>query len=322
MTILVTGATGFLGTALVTELIQRREEICILTRDEKKARDRFGTAVRIIAGEITDREKVQEAVEDATLIYHLAGIHQASISSELYQRTHVEGTSILLDACQKQKLLRFIYCSTAGVLGETGSTPVAEDAPVAPPTAYEKSKLEGEVLALQAHRMHNIPVSVIRPGMVYGPGDLRLLNIFATIKKGASLPLVSGGKALLQPVYIDDLVSAFLLCAEPAEAIGHSYNIAGNSVVSFREFATLTAQSLHKSLPSSNIPPWLANLLALLPGFKSEMSPRGRSRGDFMTSNHVYAIDRARNELGYEPRVDLAEGLKLTMEWYQKQGCL
>ncbi len=327
MTILVTGATGFVGTALVMELIRRGEEIRVLARDEKKARDRFGRAVKIIQGEITDREKAQEAVEDATLIYHLAGLpYQPGVSTEIYQQTHVEGTRILLDACQNQKLLRFIYCSTAAVLGTTGSTPVAEDVPYAPTNAYERSKLEGEVLALQAHRTRNIPVSVVRPGLVYGPGDLRLLNFFTTIKKGTFLPLVAGGKALLQPVYIDDLISALLLCAEPAEAIGHSYNIAGASTITFRAFATLIAQSLHRSLVAGSVPPWLANLvapaLALLPAFKGEMSPLARSRVDFMTHSRIYAIERARNELGYSPRVGMEEGLELTAEWYQKHGYL
>ncbi len=327
MTILVTGGTGFLGTALVTELMRQGEEIRLLARDEKKARERFGKAVKVIQGEITDRAKVQAAVEDATLIYHLAGIpYQSGVPAEVYQQTHVEGTRILLDACQNQKLLRFVYCSSAGVLGETGSTPVAEDAPVAPTNIYESTKLEGEVLALQAHRTRNIPVTVVRPGLVYGPGDSRLLSLFTTIKKGSFLPLVAGGKALLQPVYIDDLIRAFLLCTEPAEAIGHSYNIAGSSTVSFHEFAQCIAQSLYKSLRAGSVAPWLAELakptFALFPAFKGEKSPFAQSRVDFMTQSHVYSIDRARNELAYTPRIKLDEGLKLTAEWYQKHGYL
>jgi nucleoside-diphosphate-sugar epimerase len=327
MTILVTGATGFLGSALVTELVKQKQEVRVLVRDEKKAREQFGASVKIIQGEITDGEKVRDAVDSATLVYHFAGrLYHPSVPTELYRQTHIEGTRILLEACEGQKLQRFIHCSTTGVLGETGTTPAAEDAPFAPTNPYERTKLEGEILALQAHRTRSIPVSVVRPGLVYGPGDLHLLSFFTTIKKGPFPPLIAGGKALIHPVYIDDMTSAFLLCAERAEAIGHSYNIAGERPVSYRELATAIAHSMDKKLPPGSIPLWLANLasdiFALLPGFKGEDAPLTRSRVKFLTHSRVYSIERARNELGYSPKVGLEEGMKLTAAWYQKHGYL
>src|ERR1019366_1475359 len=105
MTTLVTGATGFLGAALVTELLQQQQEVRILVRDAEKARKQFGTKVLIVQGEITDVEKVQEAVYSATTIYHLAGrLYHPSTPAELYEQTHVEGTRVLLQACETQKL--------------------------------------------------------------------------------------------------------------------------------------------------------------------------------------------------------------------------
>ncbi len=327
MTILVTGATGFLGSALVTELIKRKQEVRILVRDEKKARDQFGTSVKIIQGDITDVEKVREAIYSSTIVYHFAGrLYHPSVPDKLYHQTHVEGTRILLAACEGQKLQRFVHCSTTGVLGETGPTPAAEDAPFAPTNPYERTKLEGEILALQAHRTRSIPVTVVRPGLVYGPGDLHLLNFFTTIKKGPFPPLIAGGKALIHPVYIDDMTEATLLCADLPEAIGHSYNIAGEHPVSFRELATAIAHSMGKQLPPGSIPLWLANLASdifvRLPAFKDENAPLTRSRVKFLTNSRVYSIERAKNELGYSPRVGLEEGMKLTAAWYQKHGYL
>src|SRR5579864_9017649 len=263
MTILVTGATGFLGSALVTELVRREpgQQLRVLARDEGKARKQFGDAVTIITGDITDRQAVRRAVEGASIIYHCAGrLYHPSTPAQLYYQTHVEGTRTLLEACAGQnQLRRVVHCSTTGVHGVTGRTPAAEDAPFAPTNPYEETKLQGELLALKAWKEDGLPVSVARPGLVYGPGDLHLLGFFSSIKKGRPC-LIDGGKALIHPIYIDDMTTAFLLCAERPQAIGRSYNIAGDHPVSFRELAGAIAQSLGRSLPKGDIPLWLANL--------------------------------------------------------------
>jgi nucleoside-diphosphate-sugar epimerase len=327
MTVLVTGATGFLGSALVTELLKQQQPVRVLARDEARARAQFGDAVEIVVGEITDAAQVQRAVTGASIVYHFAGrLYHPSTPAELYYRTHVEGTRILLDACKAQSSLqRIVHCSTTGVYGVTGRTPAAEDAPFAPTNPYEKSKLEGELLALQACKEDGLPVSVARPGLVYGPGDLHLLGFFASIKKGRPC-LIDGGKALIHPIYIDDMTAAFLLCAERPQAIGHSYNIAGDHPVSFRELAEAIAHSLGRSLPRGDIPLWLANLasdiFALIPGMKGENAPLTRSRVRFLTNNRVYNIERARNELGFAPTMPLEEGMRRTAEWYQKHEYL
>src|SRR5713226_4202990 len=106
MTTVVTGATGFLGSALVTELITRQQAVRILARDEQKARQQFGEAVTIIQGDITNAAQVRQAVEGASTIYHLAGrLYHPSVPAELYRQSHVEGTRNLLEACQGQAQL-------------------------------------------------------------------------------------------------------------------------------------------------------------------------------------------------------------------------
>jgi nucleoside-diphosphate-sugar epimerase len=327
MTIVVTGATGFLGSALVTELIRQKQPLRILARDEQKARAQFGDAVTVIEGDINDEEQVRRAVDGATIIYHLVGrLYHPSTPPELYYRTHVEGTRILLNACKSQsQLQRIVHCSTTGVHGETGRTPAAEDAPFAPTNPYEVTKLEAELLALRACREQGLPVSVARPGLVYGPGDLHLLGFFSSIKKGL-FRVIDGGKALLHPIYIDDMTAAFLLCAERPQAIGQSYNLAGDRPVTIRELATAIAHSLDKELPGGSIPLWLANLasdiFALTPGMRGEHAPLTRSRVKFLTSSRVYDISRAQNELGFFPIVQLEEGMKKTSAWYHKHKYL
>ncbi|GCE13587.1 NAD-dependent epimerase/dehydratase family protein [Tengunoibacter tsumagoiensis] len=327
MTILVTGATGFLGSALVTELVKRQQTVRILVRDEQAARKQFGEAVTIVVGDITNAAQVQQAVAGVETIYHLAGrLYHPATPEELYYQTHVEGTRTLLQACQNQpQLQRIIHVSTTGVHGITGMTPAAEDAPFAPTNPYEKTKLAGEQLALKAYQEQGLPVSVVRPGLVYGPGDLHLLGFFKSIQKGL-FRVIAGGKACLHPVYIDDMVAAFLLSAEREQALGRTYNIAGDQIVSIRQLSTAIAASLHRKLPGGSIPLWLANLASdifnLIPGIKGENAPLTRSRVAFLTHSRVYDISRARTELGYEPKVKLDQGLQLTAAWYQKNHLL
>ncbi len=325
MTTVVTGATGFLGSALVTRLIQRRQPVRLLVRDEKKARQQFGDAVTIVAGEISDAAPVRQAVDGATTMYHLAGrLYHPSVPPELYRQTHVEGTRILLEACRGQtQLRRIVHVGTTGVYGVTGEVPASEDAPFAPTNAYEATKLEGELLALRAHQEQGLPVTVVRPGLVYGPGDLHLLGFFVTMNKGL-FRVIDGGKAWLHPVYIDDLVAALLLCAQQPQAPGRSYNVAGECPVTVRELAAAIARVLDRELPGGSIPLWLANLasdiFAVVPGMKGERAPLTRSRVKFLTSSRVYDIRRAASELGYAPKVGLEEGMKLTAAWYDKHG--
>ncbi len=327
MTILVTGATGFLGGALVVELVKRQQEVRVLVRDEQKAREQFGEAVTIIAGDITNAARVQEAIEGVDTIYHLAGrLYHPATPAELYYQTHVAGTRTLLNACQGEtRIRRIVHVSTTGVHGVTGMTPAAEDAPFAPTNPYEQTKLAGELLALKAHQEQGLPVSVARPGLVYGPGDLHLLGFFTAIQKGL-FRVIAGGKACLHPVYIDDMIAAFLLCAEAEQAIGRAYNLAGNEVVTIRKLATAIAASMNRELPGGSIPLWLANLasdiFAITPGMKGEHAPLTRSRVQFLTHSRVYDISRARSELGYSPEVGMEEGLKLTAAWYEKHHLL
>ena len=320
----ITGATGFLGAALVTELVKRGQPVRILARDEARACQQFGDAVTVIPGDITDADAVARLVDGATHVYHLAGqLYHPATPAALYRQTHAEGTRTLLRACQGQpQLQRIVHCSTTGVHGVTGDMPAAEDAPFAPTNPYEATKLEGELLALQAFREQGLPVSVARPGLVYGPGDLHLLGFFQSINKGI-FRVIDGGKAKLHPIYIDDMIAAFLLCAEHPAAVGRCYNIAGERPVTIRELAETIAGALGKQLPRGSIPLWLANLasdvFAVIPGFQGERAPLTRSRVAFLTNSRVYDCRRVQQEPGFQATIPLDKGIKQTAEWYQKQ---
>ncbi len=327
MTTLVTGASGFLGGALVGELLRRREKVRVLARDRVKARGRCGESVEVVEGDITDIDAVRQAVGGAATVYHLAGrLYHPSVPVELYQQTHVDGTLTLVEACRDQtEPRRIVYVSTTGVHGVTGARPASEESPLAPTNRYEATNLAGELLARKFCRAQGMPLTVVRPGLVYGPGDLHLLGFFASIERGL-FRVIGGGRAQLHPVYIDDMTAALLLAAERAEAVGRVYNVAGERPVSVRELATAIAHSLGKELPAGSIPLWLANLASdvftVVPGLEGQRAPLTRSRVEFLTSSRIYDIRRAKSELGYAPRIELEEGIRMTAEWYARHGFL
>ena len=131
---------------------------------------------------------------------------------------------------------------------------------------------------------------------------------------------------MLHPIYIDDMTAAFILAAERPQALGRSYNVAGEGPVTMRELATAIAHAMDKQLPGGSIPLWLANLasdiFAITPGMQGERAPLTRSRVSFLTHSRVYNIQRARTELGFEPTVGLEEGMKRTAAWYRKHQYL
>jgi nucleoside-diphosphate-sugar epimerase len=212
----------------------------------------------------------------------------------------------------------------AGVYGVTGSTPAAEDAPGMPTNPYEQTKMEGEQLALAACRQ-GLPLCVARPGLVYGPGDLHLLGLFRAIKRGF-FHVIAGGRAMLHPIYIDDLTAALLLCAQRPQAHARCYNLAGERPVMVHELATAIAQTMDRRLPAGSLPLWLAylaaDLLSVLPGLHGQNAVLTRSRVAFLTHSRVYDTRRAQTELGFEPCVGLAEGLRQTTLWYRKHSYL
>ncbi|GHO89000.1 NAD-dependent epimerase/dehydratase family protein [Dictyobacter formicarum] len=330
MTIAVTGATGFLGTALVRRLleIEKGQQVRVLARNPDKARQLFGSDVEIIAGDITDQAQVQRTVHNASYVYHLAGqLYHPIYPVHSYTHTHVEGTRTLLAACQKEKALqRLLYCSTTGVFGITGHQPATEEAPYAPTNPYETAKVACELLVGQAHRTRHLPVSIIRPGLVYGPGDLHLLGLFQAIKKRL-FHVIDGGRAMLHPIYITDMINAFLLGAHQDQAVGRSYNIAGSQPVSIYELAQTIAQAQNLVLPRSSIPLWLAHLVAtastLTPGMRaSTHAPLTHSRIDFLTHSRIYNTTRAQHELEFVPSITLEAGIRQTVNWYQAHAYL
>jgi nucleoside-diphosphate-sugar epimerase len=326
MTALVTGATGFLGVRLVSRLLSDRQAVRVLARSEQKARPLADAGAELIVGDITDEAAVARAVNGVEVVYHLAGrLLEPGVPADVYRRTHVGGTQLLLDRCRRSPAVhRFVHVSTTGVLGATGVRPADESAPLRPTNVYEATKAEAELAVRRASRDW-LPAVIARPGLVYGPGDAHLLGFFRAVLRRQFRPI--GRRTVwLHPIYIDDMVEGLVRCGQRDAAVGECFHLAGRDPVQLAQLATAIAMAGGTSVPAGCIPLPAARAVAAacdrLPPSLKRSAPLTRSRLEFLTHSRVYDVTKARRVLGFDARTDLATGTKLSMAWYRAQGLL
>jgi nucleoside-diphosphate-sugar epimerase len=250
---------------------------------------------------------------------------QAAVSDKDYYVVHVDGTRNVMESCLKHKIGRVVHCSTVGVHGDVENPPADENAPFNPGDMYQQTKLEGEKVALSFYETHGLPVSIIRPAMIYGPGDLRWLKFIHMTQAG--LTFVPGaGENKLHLVHIDDLVSAFLLASEKREAIGEVFIIAGEKDIRLKDLLDLVARQSNKSVYRIHLPYGPLYVLSaicekLFVPLKIE-PPLYRRRLAFFKNCRSFNIEKARRVLGYAPTVSLEDGFNECISWFKKEGMI
>jgi nucleoside-diphosphate-sugar epimerase len=325
LTVLVTGATGFLGASLVDGLRVRGEHVRVLARSPGKAQPLTDHGAEAVVGDITDPRAVAEAVDGARVVYHLAGrLFEPCVPASEYYRTHVEGTRILLDRCREANVERLVHCSTTGVLGVTGERHADETAPYRPTNAYEATKAQAEQ-AVRERARRGFPAVIARPGLVYGPGDLHLLPFFRAVLRRQFRP-IGRGTVWLHPIYIDDMTDALLRCGDRAEALGECFHLAAGTPVPLAGLADAIARAGGTSVPRGHIPLPAARAVAAvgdrLPSNLKPSAPLTRSRLDFLTHSRVYDVTKAERVLGFSASTDLTTGAARSLAWYREQGYL
>jgi len=281
--------------------------------------------VELVYGDITDMDSLKKAVEDVDVVYHLVGLlGQWGIPDKVYWDINFKGTENILKACINKNIKKFIHCSSAGVLGAIKNPPADESYPYNPSNIYERTKAEAEKLILKYHHEQGLPVIIIRPEFVYGPGDMHVLGLFKAIQKKRFF-IIGDGNSTLHPTYIDDLIHGLILCMDKQRAIGEIYIIAGERLVTVKELADIIAEELNVSLSKIHIPIWLANMCASALEKIGKISkfdpPLTKSRVKFFTENRAFRISKANIELGYKP-IQLMTGIKQSIDWYKENGYL
>ena len=330
MKVLVTGATGFTGGHLARTLAERGYEVRALVRPKSVERFAASAAARAGAvaavGDLTDAQAVAQAANGVDLVYHIAATYrEAGQPDAAYRAINIDGTRHVLEGALKGGARRVVHCSTGGVHGHIEQPPANEDAPLRPGDIYQETKLEAETLAREFGQAHPLEVVVARPIGIHGPGDRRFLRMFRGIARGR-FPILGSGEVFYHLTYIDDLVEGFRLCGEVAAAAGRTYLLAGPRYTTLNQLVALVAEQLGVKPPRLHLPVWpfwTAGLLCEIVCVPLRVEPPiFRRRVDFYTKSRAFDTTRARTEIGFNPQIDLVEGLRRTAVWYREQGWL
>ena len=326
MTSLVTGATGFTGDWLARHLARSGDRVRALVRPESRERGRLlsEAGIEVVEGDLADVASLGRACHGVDVVYHIAATYRtAGQTATIYRDVNVGGTERLLNAAVEAGASRFVHCSTGGVHGHIEQPPADETAPLAPGDIYQETKLDGERLARTRGERGELEVVVARPIGSYGPGDVRFLKLFK-LAKGAIM--IGPGRAFYHLTFVEDLVEGFRLCGTVPAAAGETYLLAGVRYTTLWELVELIARELGTSPPRFRVPVWpvwLVGALCELVCVPLRLEPSlYRRRVDFFIKSRAFDATKARRELGFEPKVDLDEGIRRTAAWYREQGLL
>lgn len=332
MKALVTGATGYLGSHIVEQLLAQGHEVRALARRTSDIRHLKTTGAEIILGDIEEYDSLVPAVDGVDVVFHAAARVMPGWGMwEDFENCIVRGTENMLKASAEAEVSRFVYVSSVTVMGKAAlaDTPAAETAPYDlefnRDTYYDWAKMKGEQLAIDYHKQGRLPVTVVRPGMVYGP-RCRLLTdrVFRYTKMPIGVwPGRENARTAL--VYVTDVAGCSILAATNEKAVGQVYNIAHPEEGRFRDLVAAMCRAAGKPVPRLTIPISLLYATAMVLELWARL---WRNRNlPFLTRSDVRFLhegmhvdgSKARRELGWEPKVSVEEGTRLYVQWRREQ---
>jgi nucleoside-diphosphate-sugar epimerase len=327
MAVLVTGVTGLLGSHVVELLLSRGETVRALVRpdDPSPAVGRLMAAgVDVCFGDLGDQESLQAAVSGVERVLHCAARTGPWGPRREYEIANVWGLETLLDLSLAAGVQRFVHVSSITVHGNDVGGEADESAPLrVEPNPYSWSKVLGERFLRQRIADQKAPVTIVRPGWIYGPGDAASFARFASRVQNRRMILMGSGNNHVPLIYVGDVAQGILLASETAQAEGKTYLLVNDERVTQREYFSAIARELGVPAPRWHIPYPLALALGGLAEWLGHMTgrqappPVTRYGVQLLGGENRFVIDRARRELGFSPEVGLAEGVKLSVAWYR-----
>lgn len=315
----VTGANGFIGRALVEHLRGRGSEVRgvdLLPGDDDA----------VIAGDVSAPGAWQEHAAGSDVIVHTAAVVGMYSSPHGYWEGNVVATRRVIDAAIAAGASRVVHLSSIVVFGFDFDGEVDERTPVHPNGVhYVDTKIAAEQVVLAAHAAGEMECTIVRPGDVYGPRSRPWTSEPVRLIRAGQLVLPHGGRGMHSPVFVDDLVEGIALAATSDRAAGRIYTLTGPEHLPIGDFFAHYSRMLGKP-PPRTVPVAVArsaaramDAIARIRRERSEITPAAI---DYTMRRGTYSIARAREELGYDPQVDVAEGMRRTEAWLRAENML
>jgi 2-alkyl-3-oxoalkanoate reductase len=310
----VTGASGFLGRAFTSELSARGYEVRGID---------VRPGPRVTLADVTRAGAWVRALEGADLVVHAAAVVQESGDAATFWRVNVEGTRSVLDAAASASVGRVLHLSSTVVHGRDFPDGVDEAGRVRMTgNPYTDTKVAAEHQALMAAAAGRVPVTILRPGDCYGPHSSRWTVRPVELLRRNLFILVDGGRGILSPVYVDDLVQGALSAAESPNTVGEVLHLTGGAGVEAREFFGHYARMLGKPMRSLPSPATVAitaplDAVSRTLGFAPPFSPRTL---EYVSHPGTYSIEKIARLTGWRPRVSLEDGMLRTRLWLIETG--
>ncbi len=312
MKCLVTGATGFIGSALNKRLV--REGHSVKAMIHKKKPKYMDDTVHYILADITNPASLKSIIDDIDVVFHCAALVRDYGPKKDFFKINVEGTKILANLC-KNNIERFIFLSHIQYESKR------------PSSYYTLSKIQAENYLLKKYKDEKFPSVIIRPGNVYGPGaTIWVLRPVQAIKSNR-ITLINGGKGIFHHTYIDNILDVLMAAMQNHNAIGESFDVTdGDHSITygtyFNDLAKLIGKQPITKNYSKNTVLFYARLMMVMHTLfriKPLITP---TAVDIFTNNKKISIEKAKQLLGYEPKINYDEGMKQIRKWLQDEGLI
>jgi dihydroflavonol-4-reductase len=326
MKILVTGATGFVGSHTAEHLLEQGHEVRALARPSSNLVWLDGKPIEVVNGNMLDPSSLKAAMNGIDAVIHIAGATAARNKQAFFEANHL-ATRGLLEAAKlyAPKLDRFLYISSQTAGGPSlDAKPVTEETPPHPITTYGKSKLAAEEEA-RVYREH-FSTTIIRLPAIYGPRDTGILTFFQTVAKGIK-PLIGFDDKFVNLLHVRDVAYGIHLALTKPEAKNRTFYLGSEVQYGWRELSNLAAHLLGKRGIFVRVPHAIVSVLAGVSELASIFRKKPpifnwEKRMDITQRHWTLSIERARHELGFVPQVPIEEGFRNTIDWYKKHGWL
>jgi 2-alkyl-3-oxoalkanoate reductase len=316
---LVSGATGFLGGHLAQVLHGLGYRVRILVHKRNRIDHLLELGMEIVEGDLLDPASLIRAAAGQSVVFHTAGkVTDWGPSAEYFQ-VNTEGTRNVIAACRENGVGRLVHVSSLSVLGlpRTGEV-ITEEAPYprSLPDPYSASKKAAELLVRAANGAGGLATTVVRPGVIWGPGDITIVPRLADLLRRRQMILIGGGRNLLGLSHIESLARGLVLAAEAPRAAGQVYHMTDGEEITAREAVDALAAVMGVPEARFSLPYGVVyGVAALIEGAARlagrQTPPRMTRYGVRLVACHCrYDIGRARRELGYQPEVTFREGIK------------